>query len=199
MWDGTDGVLYAQVGLGSGNARLRGDHDAWRLSEEDDDLSVRPGDPDYLVKYRPMFRATAPGEPVRPNLTGRVAAAFAPAAQTHAEQDPQAARRWLDKAADVYARADTGRRGLLVTTVPTSHYREVSWSDDMEWAAWNWRGRRKSWATSRARGGTGGGRRGALAHLVRGARHSGRLGRRRPRPRGSAVLARPGRRHQDRT
>ncbi|MFF4353641.1 glycoside hydrolase family 9 protein [Streptomyces sp. NPDC001530] len=70
MWDGPDDVLYPQVGLGSGNARLRGDHDVWRLPEEDDALSVRPGDPDHLVKYRPVFRANTPGEPVTPNLAG---------------------------------------------------------------------------------------------------------------------------------
>ncbi len=135
MWDGPDGVLYAQVGLGRGNARLRGDHDVWRLPEEDDALSVRPGDRDYLVKHRPVFRANEPGDPVSPNLAGRVAAAFALAAQTRAEEDPEAARRWLDKAADVYAHADTDPRGDLVTTVPASYYREDSWRDDMEWAA----------------------------------------------------------------
>ncbi|MBZ9645302.1 glycoside hydrolase family 9 protein [Streptomyces sp. PSKA30] len=135
MWDGPDGVLYAQVGLGSGNARLRGDHDMWRLPEEDDALSVRPGDPDYLVKHRPVFRANPPGDPVSPNLAGRVAAAFALAAQVRAEEDPEAARRWLDKAAEVYARADTDPHGRLFTTVPASYYREDSWRDDMEWAA----------------------------------------------------------------
>ncbi|MFD7282875.1 glycoside hydrolase family 9 protein [Streptomyces sp. NPDC059862] len=135
MWDGPDGVLYAQVGLGSGNARLRGDHDMWRLPEEDDALSVRPGDPDYLVKHRPVFRANTPGDPVSPNLAGRVAAAFALAAQVRAEEDPEVARRWLDKAAEVYARADTDPHGRLFTTVPASYYREDSWRDDMEWAA----------------------------------------------------------------
>ncbi|GGX84566.1 hydrolase [Streptomyces minutiscleroticus] len=135
MWDGTDGVLYSQVGLGAGNDRIRSDHDVWRLPEEDDALTVEPGDPDYFVKYRPVFRANEPGDPVSPNLAGRVAAAFALAAQTEAEDDPSAAGRWLAKAAAVYAKADTRPRGALVTTVPGSFYQEDAWQDDMEWAA----------------------------------------------------------------
>ncbi|MET7695883.1 glycoside hydrolase family 9 protein [Streptomyces sp. NPDC005483] len=135
MWDGTDGVLYAQVGLGDGGAHLRGDHDVWRLPEEDDDRAVRVGDPDYFVTHRPVFRANAPGDPVSPNLAGRTAAAFALAAQLHAEDDPQTARGWLDKAADVYAHADTDPHGRLFTTVPSGYYGEESWQDDLEWAA----------------------------------------------------------------
>ncbi|MFD5279308.1 glycoside hydrolase family 9 protein [Streptomyces rubrogriseus] len=136
MWDGETGTLYAQVGLGSGGQEVRGDHDVWRLPEQDDRRTVRPGDPDYLLKYRPVFRANEPGEPLSPNLAGRVAAAFALAAQTGAEDDPAQAREWLDKAAAVYARADTRPdAGNLVTTVPADYYQEHSWRDDMEWAA----------------------------------------------------------------
>ncbi|MFD8432785.1 glycoside hydrolase family 9 protein [Streptomyces coelicoflavus] len=136
MWDGTTGTLYAQVGLGSGGKEVRGDHDVWRLPEEDDRLTVEPGDADYLIKYRPVFRAGEPGGPLSPNLAGRVSAAFALAAQTEAAEDPAQAREWLDKAAAVYARADTRPdRGALVTTVPADYYQEHSWRDDMEWAA----------------------------------------------------------------
>jgi len=135
MWDGSSGTLYAQVGLGAGNDQLRADHDVWRLPEEDDDLSVRPGDRDYLVKNRPVFRVNAPSESISPNLAGRVAAAFALAAQTQAKKHPAAAAQWLKKAAAVYARADTRPRKPLFTTTPASFYREDSWRDDMEWAA----------------------------------------------------------------
>ncbi|MGC0407077.1 endoglucanase [Streptomyces sp. SAI-195] len=136
MWDGRTGTLYAQVGLGSGGEEVRGDHDVWRLPEEDDRLTVRPGDPDYLIKYRPVFRANRPGEPISPNLAGRVSAAFALAAQTEAGDHPARAREWLDKAAAVYARADTRpEEGALVTTTPADFYQEHSWRDDLEWAA----------------------------------------------------------------
>ncbi|PPS80389.1 glycoside hydrolase family 9 protein [Streptomyces sp. MH60] len=136
MWDGQTGTLYAQVGLGSGGKGVRGDHDVWRLPEEDDRLTVRPGDPDYLIKYRPVFRANEPGEPISPNLAGRVSAAFALAAQTEAGDHPAQAREWLDKAAAVYALADTRPdEGALVTTTPTDYYQEHSWRDDLEWAA----------------------------------------------------------------
>ncbi|MGC0380425.1 glycoside hydrolase family 9 protein [Streptomyces sp. SAI-129] len=136
MWDGPTGTLYAQVGLGSGGEEVRGDHDVWRLPEEDDRLTVRPGDPDYLIKYRPVFRANRPGEPISPNLAGRVSAAFALAAQTEAGDHPARAREWLDKAAAVYARADTRpEEGALVTTTPADFYQEHSWRDDLEWAA----------------------------------------------------------------
>ncbi|TDT29142.1 cellulase-like Ig domain-containing protein [Streptomyces sp. BK208] len=136
MWDGKTGTLHAQVGLGSGGKEARGDHDVWRLPEEDDRLTVRPGDPDYLLKYRPVFRANEPGEPISPNLAGRVSAAFALAAQTEAADDPAQARAWLDKAAAVYARADTEPDGGdLVTTTPPDYYQEHTWRDDLEWAA----------------------------------------------------------------
>ncbi|KOX27229.1 hydrolase [Streptomyces sp. NRRL F-4707] len=136
MWDGETGTLYAQVGLGSGAGEVRGDHDVWRLPEEDDRLTVAPGDADYLIKYRPVFRANGPGEPVSPNLAGRVGAAFALAAQTEAAERPAQAREWLDKAAAVYARADTRPgEGALVTTTPADYYPEQTWRDDMEWAA----------------------------------------------------------------
>ncbi|WP_217169041.1 glycoside hydrolase family 9 protein [Streptomyces sp. AC512_CC834] len=136
MWDADTGTLYAQVGLGSGGENVRGDHDVWRLPEEDDHLTVRPGDADYLIKYRPVFRVNEPGEPISPNLAGRVSAAFALAAQAEAEADPARAREWLDKAAAVYARADTRPdEDALVTTVPADYYQEDSWRDDMEWAA----------------------------------------------------------------
>jgi endoglucanase len=31
MWDDQTGTLYYQVGIGTGNAKTRGDHDIWRL------------------------------------------------------------------------------------------------------------------------------------------------------------------------
>lgn len=126
MWTGD--VLHAQVGIGVGNDGLRTDHDVWRLPEDDDALDVRAGDRDFHIKHRPVFPANNPGEPVSPNLAGRVAAAFALAAQVTGE------RHYLDLAAAVYARADHKPRAL-VTAYPPEYYPETGWRDDMEFGA----------------------------------------------------------------
>ncbi|MGW3646241.1 glycoside hydrolase family 9 protein [Streptomyces sp. NPDC000878] len=134
MWDEDSETLYVQVGIGAGNDAVRTDHDVWRLPEADDRLDVSPGDPDYTIKHRPVFRAADPGEPVSPNLAGRVAAVFALAAQRAADTDPEAARAWLDKAATVYESADTDPDEPLLTAFPEAFYPEDSWQDDMEFA-----------------------------------------------------------------
>ncbi|MER5789780.1 glycoside hydrolase family 9 protein [Streptomyces sp. NPDC001980] len=137
MWDEDSETLYAQVGIGAGNDAVRTDHDVWRLPEADDRLDVRPGDPDYTIKHRPVFRANEPGEPITPSLAGRVAAAFALAAQRVAGTDPEEARAWLDKAAAVYDLADTDPDPgePLFTAFPSAFYPEDSWQDDLEFAA----------------------------------------------------------------
>lgn len=135
MWDERTGTLYAQVGLGTGGTGHLSDHDDWRLPESDDQRRVRRDAPDYLLRHRPVFPAAAPGAPISPNLAGRVAAAFALAAQAHARDDPTAARRALERAASIYARADTTPRGRLVTTYPHDFYPETSWTDDLEFGA----------------------------------------------------------------
>ncbi|MFD3930185.1 glycoside hydrolase family 9 protein [Streptomyces sp. NPDC058614] len=134
MWDEDSETLYTQVGIGAGNEDARSDHDVWRLPEADDRLDVSPGDPDYTIKHRPVFRAADPGEAISPNLAGRVAAVFALAAQRAADTDPDEARDWLDKAAAVYDLADTGHDPdePLVTAFPGAFYPEDSWQDDME-------------------------------------------------------------------
>ncbi|WP_210588145.1 glycoside hydrolase family 9 protein [Streptomyces sp. GESEQ-35] len=132
MWDGDSETLYAQVGIGAGNENVRTDHDVWRLPEADDRLDVSPGDPDYTIKHRPVFRAAAPGEPISPNLAGRMAAVFALAAQRTADTDPEEAQAWLEKAATVYDLADPDPSEPLVTAFPDTFYPEDSWQDDME-------------------------------------------------------------------
>ena len=62
MWDDPTGTLYYQVGIGTGNAKTRGDHDIWRLPQADDTF----GGTDPLYRYirnRPVFRAGPPGSP----------------------------------------------------------------------------------------------------------------------------------------
>jgi endoglucanase len=137
VWDERHRVLYAQVGLGTGSERFGfvGDHDVWRLPEADDALSVRPGDAEYFIKYRPVFRAAPPGARISPNLAGRVAAAFALGAQVEAGHDRRRARALLHEAASVFALAKTTRVGELVTAFPHAYYPEDSWEDDMEFGA----------------------------------------------------------------
>ena len=136
MWDADREVLYTQVGIGSGGrGGLLGDHDSWRLPEVDDQLEVRPGDDRYFQRYRPVFRAAGPGEPISPNLAGRVAAAFALAAQVEAPALPDRARAHLDTAARIFELARTDDVGELVTAEPRSFYPEDRWTDDLAFGA----------------------------------------------------------------
>ncbi|GAA2503181.1 glycoside hydrolase family 9 protein [Winogradskya humida] len=131
MWNPQAGVLYTQVGIGSGlSGSFLGDHDTWRLPQADDQLDVQPGDDQYFQRYRPVFRAAASGEPLSPNLAGRVAAAFALAAQVQTGTDRALATRYLTIAAQVYDAASTDG-DTLVTAEPRSFYPEDSWADDM--------------------------------------------------------------------
>jgi endoglucanase len=133
MWDQKSKTLYLQVGIGSGNdaGTFLGDHDLWRLPEEDD----ADTDPDarYATSHRPVFEAAAPGAPISPNLAGRVAAAFALAAQ----QDPPArALAELKAATSLYAQAAVKNPpSQLTTALPFDFYPEDTWHDDMELAA----------------------------------------------------------------
>ena len=70
MWNDKTSTLYYQVGIGSGNANITGDHDIWRLPQDDDTFGGT--DPRYrYIRNRPVFRAAPPGaadqpEPRRP-------------------------------------------------------------------------------------------------------------------------------------
>jgi len=133
MWDSKNDVLYAQVGIGVGNGRdFVGDHEVWRLPEADDALTVKPGDKDYFIKYRPVFAANKPGEKISPNLAGRMAAAFALAAQN--ATDKVKAKQYLATAASIYALANTSGGGI-VSVFPHGYYPESSYLDDLEFGA----------------------------------------------------------------
>ncbi|GGU80252.1 glycoside hydrolase family 9 protein [Lentzea flava] len=136
-WDEKTGTLYAQVGIGTGSEKFGfvGDHDVWRLPEADDKLNVKPGDSEYYIKYRPVFRANKAGEKISPNLVGRVAGSFALAAQIEARRNPRLACEYLNKAASLFALAKTSDVGELVTAFPHAYYPEASWTDDMEFGA----------------------------------------------------------------
>ncbi|HTI25045.1 MAG TPA: glycoside hydrolase family 9 protein [Kutzneria sp.] len=136
MWDAKTGVLYAQVGVGGGSSKenFAGDHDVWRLPEADDKLSVKVGDENYYIKNRPVFAANKAGAKISPNLAGRVAAAFAVAAQNLATSDKSKATQYLSTAASIYALADTGGVSI-VSAYPHGYYPESSYLDDLELGA----------------------------------------------------------------
>ncbi|MDX6592244.1 MAG: endoglucanase [Gaiellales bacterium] len=135
-WRPGPGVMMIQVGIGSGNTTgsFLGDHDLWRLPENDDALKGR--DTRYL-SHRPAFAGNTPGNRLPPNITGRWAAAFAMAAQVDAAANPARARRELAAAAEVLGLAKTARvrPDDVVTALPHAFYPESSWHDDLELGA----------------------------------------------------------------
>jgi hypothetical protein len=141
LWNPVTRVLYAQVGIGNGNASntIQGDYNFWFLPQQEDRMNVKPGgNPGptaYYVKYRPVFEAAPPGRPVSPDLAGRFAADFALGAQLSAASDPAQARHMLSLARGVYAMAKTTDVGQLVTAFPHDYYPGTEWKSDMAWGA----------------------------------------------------------------
>jgi endoglucanase len=141
LWNPVLKVLYAQVGIGNGNASntIQGDYNFWFLPQAEDRLDVRPGgNPGptaYYVKYRPVFEAAPPGRPVSPDLAGRFAADFALGAQLSAGSDPVQAGHLLALARSVYAMAKTTDVGQIVTAFPYDYYPGTEWKSDMLWGA----------------------------------------------------------------
>ena len=141
LWDPARKVLYAQVGIGTGNASntIQGDYNFWFLPQQEDRMNVKPGgNPGpsaHYVKYRPVFPAAPPGQKVSPNLAGRFAADFALGAQLAARSDPASAAHLLSLARGVYAMAKTTNVGQLVTVFPHDFYPATQWKSDMLWGA----------------------------------------------------------------
>jgi len=141
LWDPARKVLYAQVGIGTGNASntIQGDYNFWFLPQQEDRMNVKPGgNPGpsaYYVRYRPVFPAAPPGQKVSPNLAGRFAADFALGAQLAAGSDPASAAPLLSLARSVYAMAKTTHVGQLVTAFPHDFYPATQWKSDMLWGA----------------------------------------------------------------
>jgi hypothetical protein len=143
LWNPARKVLYAQVGIGTGNASntIQGDYNFWFLPQQEDRMNVKPGgNPGpsaYYVKYRPVFPAAPPGQKVSPNLAGRFAADFALGAQVEGDggTDPAQAQHLLSLARGVYAMAKTTHVGQLVTVFPHDFYPATQWKSDMLWGA----------------------------------------------------------------
>ena len=134
MWDDSTKTLYYQVGIGEGNAATVGDHDIWRLPQQDD--SFGGSDPRFrFIRNRPVFRAGPPGSPISPNLAGRDAAAFALCFQDFHLTRPQLASRCLLAGEHIFELADTDPHGHLLTAIPFDFYPESEWRDDLELGA----------------------------------------------------------------
>jgi hypothetical protein len=136
MWNPSTKTLYLQVGIGSGDASgsFLGDHDLWRLPQADDSDSASADK--YAARNRPVFEAAAPGAKIAPDIVGRVAAAFALAAQADAASgDTAGATTELAKATSLYAQADTSPGSTLETAAPNAYYPESIWHDAMELGA----------------------------------------------------------------
>ena len=141
LWNPVLKVLYAQVGIGNGNASntIQGDYNFWFLPQDEDQMNLspgaNPGPTAYFVKYRPVFEAAPPGKPVSPDLAGRFAADFALGAQLDAGSDPAQAQRLLSLARGVYAMAKATDVGQIVTAFPHDYYPGTEWKSDMAWGA----------------------------------------------------------------
>jgi endoglucanase len=135
MYNRSTRTLYLQVGVGEGNeTTYGGDHDLWRLPQVDDSDKV-PFDT-YAARNRPVFEAAAPGAKIDPDVVGRVAAAFAFAAQADARAGhAKDAAAELANATSLYAQADTSPSGTLETALPEAYYPESIWHDAMELGA----------------------------------------------------------------
>ena len=137
LWNPATRVLYAQVGIGNGNASntIQGDYNFWFLPQQEDRMDVaaggNPGPSAYYVKHRPVFPAAAPGQKVSPDLAGRFAADFALGAQLAAGAGPAQGRHLLALARGVYAMAKTTNVGQLVTAFPHDYYPASQWKSDM--------------------------------------------------------------------
>lgn len=136
MWDNHSQTLYYQVGIGDGNGTsILADHDYWRLPQVDDKLNAKPGDKNYYVEYRPVFRAGPAGSSISPNLAGRVAADFGLCYQLYHNSNTSYANQCLSSAENVFDLAKTSHVGQLLTAAPYDYYPESEWRDDMELGA----------------------------------------------------------------
>ena len=144
LWNPAKKVLYIQVGIGNGNASntIQGDYNFWFLPQQEDRMDVKaggnPGPTAYYVKYRPVFEAAPPGQPIDPDFAGRFAADFALGAQLTARTSRAgraSAEHLLSLARGIYAMAKTTDVGQIVTTFPYDYYPGTEWKSDMLWGA----------------------------------------------------------------
>jgi endoglucanase len=137
MWNASTKTLYLQVGIGEGDETdYLGDHDLWRQPQVDD--SDSSSEDLYAAAHRPVFEAAAPGAKISPDVVGRVAAAFAFAAQQDEQSgNTSGAQTELSNATSLYAMADTSaaENDDLTSALPEAYYPEGIWHDAMELGA----------------------------------------------------------------
>ena len=130
MWDDGRRILYFQVGIGSGNDTIAGDHDLWRLPQKDDGYTSRA---DRYLSHRPVFRTGPAGSLLPPSLAGRLSAVFGLCGQVWG--GTPLGNRCLLEGQHVLAQAKTHHVGLQITTAPNDYYQEDAWPDDLELGA----------------------------------------------------------------
>jgi hypothetical protein len=141
LWNPAAKVVYVQDGIGTGDAsnKIQGDYNFWFLPQAEDRMNIKPGGHPgptaYYVKYRPVFEAAPPGQPVSPDLAGRLAADYALGAQLAAHGDRASAEHLLALARGVYATAKTSGVTSIVTAFPHDFYPGSQWKSDMLWGA----------------------------------------------------------------
>lgn len=134
MWDDGSRTLYYQTGIATVNANTYGDHDLWRLPQDDD--AFGGSDPTYrYVRNRPVFVAGAAATKISPNLAGRLAAGFGLCYQVFHASNATLANRCLLAGEHVFDLANTAPTGNLMTAAPFDFYPETEWRDDLEWGA----------------------------------------------------------------
>lgn len=136
MWNDNTQTLYYQVAIGSGNNKIFGDHDIWRLPQADDTYGGSSSTYKY-IRNRPVFINTAggAGATISPNLAGRLAAGFAVCFEVYKASDPAYANQCLLSAEHVFDLANTAPAGNLLTAGPFDFYPETEWRDDLELGA----------------------------------------------------------------
>ncbi len=134
MWDDGTKTLYYQVMIGDGNSGITGDHDLWRLPEQDDNWDPSNNAARY-IRHRPLFRAGPAASPISPNLAGRMTAAFALCYQVYKASDPAYANGCLLSAEHIFDLANTAPTGKLLTFSPFDFYPETEWPSDLELGA----------------------------------------------------------------
>ena len=118
MWDDETQTLYYQVGIGYGNDRTAGDHDIWRLPQDDDTYGGHgPASTDTSA----TGRCSGPARPGRRSARtspGATPRRFALCFQVFRDSDPTFANECLIAAEHIFDLADTTPTGNLIDGDP---------------------------------------------------------------------------------